>query len=485
MKKHIKLILAVLLLLILGAYFCISRCSKDDTPTYTQSFRPSSLHFAPQHGWMNDPNGMVYKDGEYHLFFQHHPKEIVWAEMHWGHAVSKDLVSWEELPIALFPDENGMIFSGSCVIDHNNTAGFGKDAMVAIYTACKITHKGDIQAQAIAYSTDNGRTFTKYNDGLPVLTDSCPDFRDPKVFWYEKEKKWVMSLAVQQEVRFYSSKDLKKWTFTGKFGKGYGNHHGVWECPDLFFLDDKWVLIVNINPGGIWGGSATQYFVGEFDGKTFTCDTPIGTTQWMDYGKDHYATVTWNEVPDGRRIGITWLNNWEYATRVPATEFRSTMSVPVELSLQQHGDGYRLVSQPAREVDSLRQEVAAVSEVCNGSYEIDVTVQPKDGKSSFTLFNNKGEKVVFTYNFTTREFSMDRRKSGLTKFAESFYAITSASIDDSTAPQQLRIIVDRQSVEIFDQSGQFSMTNMVFPEEPYTDLKADGEGIEYKVYKLK
>lgn len=450
-----------------------------------ESFRPSALHFAPKHGWMNDPNGMVYKDGEYHLFFQHHPDSLVWAPMHWGHAVSRDLVTWQELPIALYPDKKGMIFSGSCVIDHNNTSGFGKDAMVAIYTSCIQTPNGDIQCQSLAYSTDNGRTFKKYNDGDPVLTDVSHDFRDPKVFWHEGEQKWIMSLAVGQEARFYSSPNLKDWTHTGTFGYGYGNHNGVWECPDLFPLNGKWVLLININPGGVWGGSATQYFVGDFDGKTFTSDFPIGQTHWMDYGKDHYATVTWAEAPNGRRIAITWINNWEYGTRVPATEFRSIMSVPCELTLQRHGSDWRLVSQPVAEIDAVRKEVPAISKANKGSYELEMTIEPDETQqASFTLYNNKGEEVVCTYDFRTREFSMDRCRSGLVDFAPSFKAVTKASIDSRTEAQTIRVIVDRQSIEVFDQAGQFAMTNMVFPTKPYTDIKTTGN-VTYKIYKLK
>lgn len=470
MRKTIPLLL--LLLATLGA-------------AAQESFRPSGLHFSPPRGWMNDPNGMVYLDGEYHLFYQHHPDSLVWAPMHWGHAVSRDLVTWEHLPVALFPDEEGMIFSGSCVIDRDNTAGFGPGAMVAIYTAAKNSPQGDTQAQAIAYSTDRGRTFRKYNGGRPVLTDPCPDFRDPKVFWHEAGRQWVMSLAVQQEIRFYTSPNLREWTHTGSFGYGYGNHHGVWECPDLFLLNGKWVLLVNINPGGIWGGSATQYFVGHFDGKTFTADSPIGATQWMDYGKDHYATVTWDNAPDGRRIAITWMNNWEYATRVPATEFRSTMSVPCELTLQPHPmGGHRLMSQPVAEVTALRRPVKSLEKMGKGAYEIELTtVPPASGLSTFTLSNGQGEQVTFTYDFRTREFTMDRTRSGLTDFAPSFAAITKASFDRADEPQRVRILVDRQSMEIFDSAGQFCMTNLVFPTHPYTRVAADSN-MTYKLYKL-
>ena len=269
-------------------------------------------HFAPQWGWMNDPNGMVYKDGEYHLFYQYNPYGSRWGNMNWGHAISRDLVSWEHMPVAISPDGLGTIFSGSAVVDKNNTAGFGAGAIVAFYTQASAR-----QMQSIAYSTDNGRTFKKYA-GNPVLTGEVADFRDPKVSWNESTQKWILTLAVGQEVRFYSSPNLKDWTYESNFGEGQGSHGGVWECPDLFELpvagtnQKKWVLIVNINPGGPFGGSATQYFVGTFDGHKFVNESPKAT-KWMDFGKDHYATVTWSNAPQNRVIALAWMSNWQYA----------------------------------------------------------------------------------------------------------------------------------------------------------------------------
>ncbi|MBQ5512506.1 MAG: DUF4980 domain-containing protein, partial [Bacteroidales bacterium] len=262
--------------------------SDDFNTQNRERFRPE-FHHTPVYGWMNDPNGMFYLDGVYHLYYQWNPYGSTWENMTWGHSTSKDLVNWTAEKPVLFPDALGAIFSGSCVVDKNNTAGFGKNAIVAFYTSA-----GRNQAQSMAYSTDGGYTFTKY-DQNPVLIGDCPDFRDPKVFWNSEAGFWNMILAAGQEMRIYSSKNLKEWKFESSFGAGYGAHGGVWECPDLMKIDNKWVLICNINPGGIFGGSATQYFVGDFDGKRFT--TNQKATLWLDYGKDHYATVTFFNAP--------------------------------------------------------------------------------------------------------------------------------------------------------------------------------------------
>ena len=276
---------------------CCKEMKLSDTfdTTNREKFRPT-YHFSPLYGWMNDPNGMVYKDGEYHLFYQYNPYGSKWGNMNWGHAISKDLVNWEHRTVAIAPDALGTIFSGSAVVDHNNTAGFGAGAIIAIYT-----QNSDRQVQSIAYSTDNGRTFTKYENN-PVLVSEARDFRDPKVFWYEATKRWIMVLAVGQEMQIFSSPNLKDWTYESSFGEGQGAHGGVWECPDLFELpvegtnEKKWVLLCNLNPGGPFGGSATQYFVGTFNGKEFVNESP-SKTKWMDWGKDHYATVTWSDAP--------------------------------------------------------------------------------------------------------------------------------------------------------------------------------------------
>ena len=319
-----------------------------------EKFRPV-YHFTPPYGWMNDPNGMVYKDGTYHLFYQYNPYGSMWGNMHWGHATSQDLTNWKHQPVAIAPDALGAIFSGSCVVDKNNTAGFGKDAIVALYTSA-----GDRQTQSLAYSLDNGKSFIKY-EGNPILSSPKPDFRDPKVIWHEPTKKWIMILAVGQEMQFFSSGNLKEWVYESSFGEGQGAHGGVWECPDLIELpidgtdNKKWVLLCNLNPGGPFGGSATQYFVGSFDGKSFINQSP-NLTKWMDWGKDHYATVTWSNAPDNRYIAIAWMSNWQYANDVPTKQFRSANSVPRDLSLYvQDGECY-LKNQPSQELLALRTQ---------------------------------------------------------------------------------------------------------------------------------
>lgn len=446
-------------------------------------YRPI-YHFTPEYGWMNDPNGMVYKDGEYHLFYQYNPYGCMWGNMHWGHAVSKDLLSWEHLPIALAPDGLGAIFSGSCVVDKNNTAGFGKDAIVAFYTSA-----GASQTQSMAYSLDNGRTFTKYA-GNPILTSSARDFRDPKVFWHEPTQKWMMILAVGQEMQIFSSGNLKEWTYESSFGEGQGAHGGVWECPDLIQLpvkgtdQKKWVLICNLNPGGIFGGSATQYFVGDFDGHRFVNESPA-LTKWMDWGKDHYATVTWSNAPANRTIAIAWMSNWEYANDVPTMQYRSANSVPRDLYLyEQDGETY-LASVPSEELLALRdkpvkkgsfkvnkvREVKKLLKENSGAYEIEVKVKNVNANEfGFQLYNSKGEEVSFSYNLSTKQFSMDRAQSGKTSFSKHFAAVTSAPIKQQST-YTLRLLIDKCSIEAFDGDGKFAMTNLVFPSEPYNEMK--------------
>lgn len=467
-----------------------------------EKFRPS-YHFSPLYGWMNDPNGMVYKDGEYHLFYQYNPYGSKWGNMSWGHAISKDFVNWEHLPVAIAPDALGTIFSGSAVVDFDNTAGFGAGAIVAIYT-----QNSDRQVQSIAYSIDNGRTFTKYESN-PVLVSEARDFRDPKVFWYEGTKRWIMVLAVGQEMQFFSSPNLKDWTFESSFGEGEGAHGGVWECPDLFELpvestnEKKWVLLCNLNPGGPFGGNATQYFVGSFNGKEFVNESP-SKTKWMDWGKDHYATVTWSDAPDNRRIAIAWMSNWQYANDVPTSQYRSPNSVPRDLSLfTVDGETY-LQSAPSPELLKLRDiskkrsfkvnGTRTIKEMIpgnDGAYEIELTIENQHADViGFRLYNNKGEEVDMQYDMKEKKFSMDRRKSGEVSFNENFPVLTWTAIEDGKDTFKLRLFVDKSSVEAFGDGGRFVMTNQVFPSEPYTHIDFYSKGGAYKVdsfviYKLK
>ena len=467
-----------------------------------EKFRPT-YHFSPLYGWMNDPNGMVYKDGEYHLFYQHNPYGSKWGNMHWGHAISKDLINWEHRPDAITPDALGTIFSGSAVVDTDNTAGFGAGAIVAIYT-----QNSDRQVQSIAYSTDNGRSFTKYENN-PVLTSDVRDFRDPKVFWYEGTKRWIMVLAVGQEMQIFSSSNLKDWTFESRFGEGQGAHGGVWECPDLFELpvdgtnEKKWVLLCNLNPGGPFGGSATQYFIGSFNGKEFVNESP-SKTKWMDWGKDHYATVTWSDAPDNRHIAIAWMSNWQYANDVPTSQYRSPNSVPRDLSLfTVDGETY-LQSAPSPELLALRDASKKRSFKVNGTrtikemipgndgaYEIELTIENQRADViGFRLYNDKGEEVDMQYDMKENKFSMDRRKSGEVSFNENFPMLTWTAIESGKDALKLRLFVDKSSVEAFGDGGRFAMTNQVFPSEPYNHIDFYSKGGAYKVdsfvvYKLK
>ena len=467
-----------------------------------EKFRPT-YHFSPLYGWMNDPNGMVYKDGEYHLFYQHNPYGSKWGNMHWGHAISKDLINWEHRPDAITPDALGTIFSGSAVVDTDNTAGFGAGAIVAIYT-----QNSDRQVQSIAYSTDNGRSFTKYENN-PVLTSDARDFRDPKVFWHKETQRWIMLLAVGQEMQIFSSSNLKDWAFESSFGEGQGAHGGVWECPDLFELpvdgtnEKKWVLLCNLNPGGPFGGSATQYFVGTFNGKEFVNESP-SQTKWMDWGKDHYAAVTWSDAPDNRRIAIAWMSNWQYANDVPTSQYRSPNSVPRDLSLfTVDGETY-LQSAPSPELLKLRDISKKRSFKVNGTrtikdmiagnegaYEIELTIENQYADViGFRLYNDKGEEVDMQYDMKENRFSMDRCKSGDVGFNENFPALTWTAVESGKNELKLHLFVDKSSVEAFGDGGRFAMTNQVFPSEPYNHIDFYSKGGAYKVdsfivYRLK
>lgn len=467
-----------------------------------EKYRPV-YHFSPAYGWMNDPNGMFYKDGVYHLFYQHNPYGSMWGNMHWGHATSTDLVTWEHHGDAISPDVLGTIFSGSCVVDKDNTAGFGAGAVIAFYTSAS-----DRQVQSMAYSLDNGKTFKKYARN-PILTSTQRDFRDPKVIWHEDTKKWIMVLAVGQEMEIYSSADLKSWTLESKFGEGQGAHGGVWECPDLLELPvegtelKKWVLVCNLNPGGPFGGSATQYFVGTFDGKRFVNESPA-VTKWMDWGKDHYATVTWSDAPDNRRIAIAWMSNWQYANDVPTSQYRSPNSIPRDLSLFAIDGGIYLQSAPSPELLKLRGVSKKRSFKVNGTrivkdlipnnegaYEIELSLKNQQAEIiGFRLYNDKGEEVDMQYDMKEKKFSMDRRKSGEVNFNENFPMLTWTAIEEDKDEMKLRLFVDRSSVEAFGDGGRFAMTNQVFPSEPYNHISFYSKGGAYKVdsfvvYKLK
>jgi len=474
--------------------------------TNKEMFRPV-YHHTPVYGWMNDPNGMFYKDGVYHLYFQYNPYGSVWGNMHWGHSTSTDLMHWKFEGCAIVPDAWGAIFSGSCVVDHENTAGFGKEAVVAFYTSAKASPWGDVQSQSMAYSLDNGKTFVKY-EGNPILTSSEKDFRDPKVFWYAPGKHWVMMLAVGQHMEIYSSVNLKEWKKESEFGAMQGAHGGVWECPDLVEIpvegtrEKKWVLICNLNPGGPFGGSAAQYFVGSFDGKKFVNESPT-QTKWMDWGKDNYATVTWNNAPDGRCIALGWMSNWQYANNVPTRQYRSANTLARDLTLYREGQELYLKSTPSVEVKKARgkkvsipsfrvsekHEMVNLFEDNQGAYEVEILIQNAGAsKIAFCLLNDKGEKVSMYYDLNRKQFVMDRSESGTVDFSKDFPAVTvaPANVDKELT---LRLFVDRSSIEAFGEDGKFVMTNLVFPSQPYVKMcfEADKNGYAVKtlnVYKL-
>ncbi|MEM9885449.1 MAG: glycoside hydrolase family 32 protein [Bacteroidota bacterium] len=472
----------------------------------TEAHRPL-FHFSPDSMWMNDPNGMVYCEGEYHLFYQYHPDSTVWGPMHWGHAVSEDLVHWERLPIALYPDSLGYIFSGSAIIDHRNTSGFGENdqaPMIAIFTHHSAEGEkagtNDFQSQSIAYSNDKGRTWTKY-EGNPVLENQgIRDFRDPKVIWHEASKKWIMVLAAFDRIKIYSSADLKAWKLESDFGEGYGAQGRPWECPDLFPLEvagsgvEKWVMIVSIGRGASNGGSGTQYFIGDFDGTTFTTNDPVEKTLWVDWGKDNYAGVTWSDIPaaDSRRIFMAWMSNWQYAQNVPTKKWRSAMTIPRSLELRSTENGMRLFSKPVQELEQLRKEstnielsekpialpaLAEIQLVFDNAVQEDIL---------FRLSNDVGESLIFGYDARVESFFVNRNYAGKTDFAEGFSGKHYAERTIIKDEVSLHFFIDRSSIEIFADEGATCMTELFFPNEDfsqmeiatYADLK---EGVLYEL----
>ena len=508
----------------------------------TDYYRPS-YHFTPAYGWMNDPNGMVYKDGEYHLYYQYNPYGSKWGNMHWGHAVSRDLIHWQHLDPAIARDTLGHIFSGSSVVDIHNTAGYGKNAIIALYTSASDKNG---QIQCMAYSTDNGRTFTKYESN-PVLTpfDSLRDFRDPKVFWYEKGKCWYMIVSADKETRFYKSKNLKKWEYVSAFGNGMGQQPCQYECPDFFQLpvngdpnNMKWVMIMNINPGCLFGGSATEYFVGDFDGKNFTC-ADAHEAKWMDYGKDHYATVTFSNTGN-RVLAMTWMSNWQYADLTPFKQNRGANGLPRELKLFELDNKYYIQEGVAPEVMALRKETkelgnltiekekdfAGIASGMNGAFEIEADVTADaNGIAGIEIYNNKQERTLVYIDMKNRRIVTDRTESGLTDFGKysephhiekkwdkqrkeqsllparmvnainyknNFALATWAPLNLCGKDKKtfhVDIFVDKSSIELFVDGGRIAMTNLVFPIAPYENVKfysqtGKSEFQNVKVHKL-
>lgn len=474
--------------------------------TNREKYRPI-YHHTPLYGWMNDPNGMVYKDGVWHLCYQWNPYGSKWQNLSWGQSTSRDLIHWDhQLNPVVEPDGLGMIFSGSSAIDTANSAGFGKDAIVSMYTSA-----GTSQIQSLAWSDDNGTTYHKY-PGNPVITLES-EARDPNMFWNDETKLWTLVLAhaLDHEMLIFTSPDMKEWTLKSAFGKGLGSQDGVWECPDLFKLpvegsdESKWVLLCNINPGGPFGGSATQYFIGDFDGTTFTPDRDASgnvPTKWMDYGKDHYATVSFSNAPDNRRTVIGWMSNWQYAAEVPTMQFRSANTLPREVGLFKGNNGQIYASSaPSPELLSLRGKAVTdvksikagakarnynLPSINDGACEIVMDIEPgRTSDVTLTLSNHKGEKVVMTYNPAEETMSFDRRESGVTDFSQDFPAVTVSPTFGKDSRLSLRIFIDRSSIEVFGNDGRFVMTNLVFPTTPYTTLSLSAANGKAKINNLK
>lgn len=475
-----------------------------DNAYYREIYRPQ-FHFSPETGWMNDPNGLVFYDGEYHLFYQFYPDSTVWGPMHWGHAISTDLLHWKHLPVALYPDSLGYIFSGSAVADINNTSGFGtmeKPPLVAIFTyhdpVLEKEGSNIFQNQGIAFSTDKGRTWKKYSGNPVIKNPGIRDFRDPKMFWNKEKSMWELIMAVKDRVHIYSSLNLKNWTFESEFGKDIGAHGGVWECPDLFPLKvegsvkHKWVMLVSINPGGPNGGSATQYFTGEFDGHIFIPDDT--KTKWIDWGRDNYAGVTWSDIPesDGRRLFIGWMSNWDYATSVPTGVWRSASTLPRELSLKYENGNYLLTSKPIRESGDLRTkpDTASVEKLSfNGEHEISTGIPLMQSELLFSfslsdkntdtlgiiLENDSNERFIMGYAINKNKFYVDRRNAGNSSFSKAFPGVFTAPYS-AEKTLILHVFVDASSVEIFAGDGSLVMTNLTFPGEKYTRLKLFSKG---------
>lgn len=508
----------------------------------TDYYRPV-YHHTPLYGWMNDANGLTYKDGEYHLYFQYNPYGSKWGNMHWGHSVSRDLVHWQHLDPAIARDPMGHIFSGSTVVDTRNSAGFGKNTIVAFYTSHSVHDGKQVQVQCMAYSKDNGRTFIKYKN-KPVVTpfDGLENFRDPKIFWYEPTKSWYMIVSADKNMRFYQSKNLKQWKYVSQWGEGFGAQPNQFECPDFFPLpvdgdknNQKYVMIVNINPGFVFGGSATQYFVGEFDGKEFKCDSKPSTVKWLDWGKDHYATVTFSNLGE-RIVAVPWMSNWQYANVTSIQQNRGANALPRELKLFSNNGEVYMSANVVDEARKLRKQTKELGSVSvdnanpfikrglfagnDGAFELEADVAPENSDVvGISLYNDKEERTVIYLDLKQKRIVMDRSESGLTDFGKraerhdiekraedagemkgklsqdlvvnyknDFALGTWAPLSLCGAEKRsyhLDIFVDKCSVELFVDGGRIAMTNLVFPTAPYNNIKVYAEGGKSEVKNMK
>ncbi|MCF7763711.1 MAG: glycoside hydrolase family 32 protein [Verrucomicrobia bacterium] len=498
MKAHLILRFTRSLLAVIGVHILLSDVSTEGASPGSEPWRPQ-FHFTPPRNWMNDPNGMLFFEGEYHLFYQYNPMGDRWGHMSWGHAVSRDLTRWQSLPLALAEENGVMIFSGSAVVDWKNTSGFrtGKTPpLVAIYTG-HYTEK-PLQNQHIAFSNDRGRTWTKFS-GNPVLDIGEKDFRDPKVFWHEPTRRWIMTVSwpVPRKVRFYASPNLKDWTHLSDFGPS-GSTEGIWECPDLFPLrtenrtTERWVLIVNVGSGAPAGGSGCQYFVGTFDGTRFELDPaaqpklPAGAaTQpalWADFGRDFYAAVSWSDIPkvDGRRLWIGWMSNWVYAQDVPTSPWRSAMSVPRELLLGETPSGLRMIQKPARELARIRRNAHQLegSSIADANawitnlgikghlleIAVEFEVRSNAGEFGVSLHSSSREETRLTCNLRNGQLQLDRTRSGRVDFHPAFSGVHSGPLRAVDGKVGLHLLLDTGSIEVFANNGETVLTDLIFPE---------------------
>ncbi|HEX4229767.1 MAG TPA: glycoside hydrolase family 32 protein [Bryobacteraceae bacterium] len=492
--------------LAIGAGLLIAQTNSIGS-AYDQPYRPQ-YHFSPREHWTNDPNGLVYFEGEYHLFFQYNPFGDQWGHMTWGHAVSRDLVHWEQLPPAIREDGGIMIFTGSSVVDEHNSSGLcanGKPCLVAIYTGHTPAGPGHaaLQTQNIAVSNDRGGTWTKYA-GNPVLNLHMADFRDPHVFWTGSTKQWTMAVALPNEhkVRFYGSKDLKHWAALSDFGPA-GATDGQWECPQLIRLpvedapgETRWILKIGLNPGSPQGGSGEQYFVGRFDGQRFINDNPPAQTMWTDYGKDCYCALIFNDLPTGEHpVMMGWMDNWQYAKDLPSSPWRGQMTFPRTLKLVKTPAGIRLQQTPVDKIRLLESEGAsarhtgtmasvnswlAKSDLKTArSYQLHAEIPLRTAREvGWRILMSGSHFTLIGYNVAGRKLFFDRSQSGLTSFSKDFPDRTQAPLILTTPTLRLDVLVDRSSVEIFADGGLVASTNLVFPEAGAAGLEIYAKGGE-------
>lgn len=487
----------------------------DVDVSFTEKYRPQ-FHYTPKINWMNDPNGLVYYEGNYHLFHQYNPFGNQWGYMSWNHAISDDLVHWKHQPVAIpyGKEEEEAIFSGSAVVDHDNTTGFGdgtRAPLVAIYTSHYTRDDGSTwQAQSLAYSVDGGENFIKYKEN-PVIEFDDPDFRDPKVIWMEEPGQWVMvvSLPRQYKVQFYASDNLIDWTFLSDFGPD-GATSGIWECPDLFPLavdgnpdNKRWVLHVDINPGSIAGGSGSQFFIGDWDGREFISDEAISSDEviWVDYGTDFYAAVTWSDIPeeDGRRIWVGWMNNWMYANQIPTYPWRSAQSIPRSIHLITIDGKIKAVQRPVKELEVLRNNYVQLqnTEVFPGelllsqkgisgkAYEIFIEMEPGSSKTAgLKLRVGDNEETLVGYDSARETVFVDRTKSGEDDFHSDFSQRNDAPARLIEGKIRLQIFVDWSSVEVFVNDGEAVITNRIFPDPDSQDVIFYSDGGTANITKI-